>query len=399
MNHFPGWTRGALACALALVVAPAVAQEAAPAAPAAAPAEPASSEPAQKEATTLEGEAQDATVGGEAIVEGMVSEAEAAALAKKPWSVTASLGSGTGMMLLHPTQYVRSFYGTSALSLGVNGTYRIADKIVAGVQMGGQFELTSPNDPSGRRFWWSDPSLSINDQSLYKDRLTGINVTAGASLAFGLSPTSLYTTNILTFGLNAGVSRAFLDGHLSVALNLNGQGYLNRYSSPVVGKLAGDAVEMGVVRVGGAEDLGKTIAAAGGNNPLMASQAHLMLGYRITEKLGANAGFSLGRVWTDAGACDQFTPDVVDSNGNAVGKCGLSAQDMMSGMVGVGYQLDQRWSFNASLATGGRVFGYDRIDPQSPDSDLTQEVRRLRFPFWDPNLQGSSFSLGASATF
>ena len=138
--------------------------------------------------------------------EGESLEAEVVAEAdeeeeKKPWGVNVGLGTSMSAAIFHPTRYTRSNLATFVPSVSVGGNYRLMDKVTASGNWGFSYELTTPNNPSARRFSWGDPSFGIAHGSLFKDEgLTGINVSASGSLGLGLSLMSITATQLFSLG-------------------------------------------------------------------------------------------------------------------------------------------------------------------------------------------------------
>ncbi len=309
-----------------------------------------------------------------------------------PWSFNVQAGVGTGMVLFHPTRYTRSSLATFIPSLALSASYHLAEKVSLTGAWGANFELTRPNNPSGRRFFWGDPSVSLSHGSLWKDdALTGINVSGAAALSAGLSLASLTATQLFALNVSLTASRTFLEGRLGTSLTLTGGLPFHRYTNGVVRTTTRDGVYRCLTRPGGNEVIGSSHCATGNLNALATFGLNASLSYQATEHLGLSLSFGLMRTLAYGIPVDAFSSKVVDSKGRPVVD-GTHASDAMMGSLGLSYALPNSTNLSASLSTGGAPFAY--YDPS-----LTDENRVLRFPFWDPRLVRTVFTLSVGRSF
>jgi len=309
-----------------------------------------------------------------------------------PWGINVGLGMSSSMLLFSPTRYVRSYYASLTPSLSVGGRLKLAEQINATAMIGASFELTTPNDPSGRRFNWSDPSFGVSHASLFKDEtVTGINISGGAALSLGLSLPSLTATQLFALNGNLTASRTFLSDKLGLSLTVAAGAPFNRYKNGVVKSQYSDGVNKCLVRPSGAEAIGSTHCATGGQNTKATAGATLGLSYQATAKLGVSANFGLMHTWNYAIKVDALSPKVLDSKGNLVVD-GSSGMDVMIGGFEVNYALPKGYGLVAGFNTGGAPFAYY-------NEGLDSTNKSLRFPFWDPRLMRTSFFLNLSRSF
>jgi hypothetical protein len=342
----------------------------------------------------------DAAEGAEEAAEeaGDITEAERVAgresPSDKPWSVSANAGTSTSMAMFHPTPFVRSYGRSLSMSLGASGRYRLTDQIAATAGLGAAYHLVNPKDLSGRRFWLSDPSLGVSHSSLYRDeRFTGLNVTGGASMTVGLSPSSRYNNRIGSLSANLGTGRAFLDSRLTLSASLNGGVVFSRYTSPIVRKESDDGLDMALARADGSELLAGRYNLVAGNAQLGSIGTNLSASFRAMDGLTANVSVGVSRSLRYCPPIDHLTSDAVDSSGDRiVRQGGVCRSDGMVGSFGASYNLGDGYSLSASFSSGQPIYAYR-------GTDLTEENRTLRFPWWDPDLHMTSFSLRASKSF
>lgn len=144
---------------------------------------------------------------------------------RSPFSGSIGLGTVVGSGTFISDQYSDDPLVMQNLNLG--GSYRIDGlpfPAVVSLRQGFSYEYTQPGARNGRKWNYSDPSISISSPSLWNHEETKINLSLGLSaslpISFGSRASSLYTTIGLGpalgmpvgdfyFSLGGGVSKSF----------------------------------------------------------------------------------------------------------------------------------------------------------------------------------------------
>ncbi len=310
------------------------------------------------------------------------------------WSGSVNVASGTSMAVFHPTEYVRSYGRSMSLSVGGSARYRVSEVLSASAGVGAAYHLVNPKDLSGRRLWLSDPSLGLAHRSLYKDEAyTGINVSGSLSASVGLSPSSRYWNRYGSLSGSLGASRSFIDGRLSATWSLSLGVSFSRYTSPTVSKLSDDGLDMALARADGGELLAGRYNLVSGNAQLGSLGNTFSLRFRAMEGLSANVSFGVSQSYRYCPPIDHLSSDAVDHHGDPIVRQGdVCRSDGMTGSFGASYSFADDMSVSASFASAQPFFAYR-------GTSLTEESRVLRFPWWDPDLHMTSFSLRVSKSF
>ena len=340
----------------------------------------------------------------------------------KPWSAGVSLGHniGSGTFVSGPSS---DYYDDVTQSWGINGSYRfdvLGHKISARAGWGLGVALTTPNNPVGQRVFLRDLSLKVADGSLYKDELTGINLSGSLSLSLPTSPESIHAEKWSVLGTSFGVSRKF--GALKLSYSFGFTKYF--YGSDVRVAMSSQVrdAEMAVAQADAALcSLGKDAndedvyrCHRGGPNADFSIRNGFSASYDFTEHLGLSYSVGLSNrrnlnnypesdelqadnAQNDRGGSDTFSTsidlsyDITGQLGDAVDlPFSLSASMGISTAHGV-WRADQksiRWPlFYNSLGTD---YGYPSAIPDNEDKG--GDVNNIA-----SNLGGFGFSL--SGTF
>ncbi|MEC9464310.1 MAG: hypothetical protein VX834_00895 [Myxococcota bacterium] len=325
-----------------------------PAAPAEAPAKAVTEVEATAEATVVEGEEA-------------ASEDEAP---KKPWSVSLGLSHSAGSATFVQTQgdYQDSFgYVGQNWSLGAGYGFELfGQKLRAGLGFSTNVTLTRPQSNPARRINPSDTSLSLSAGSLYKDELTGINLSGGLSMSL---PTSYASRNgrakYAGFSARMGLSRSF--GGLSLSYGLSAGHTL--YDSKVASNYTQVVSEINSANCSAIGDENLFRCQAGYANPYLGLNNSLSVGYSITDAVSLSYSLSFSQAWKYAVASegDEFTLEqsgsFLDADGNIVegnpaSDTGAGRSQSFSTGLSVSYALSKSLKnvldlpFNLSMSAG-----------------------------------------------
>ena len=310
------------------------------------------------------------------------------------WSASANVGTSTSMAMFHPTEYVRSSGRSLAMSVGGTGAYRMTEKLSASLRVGAAYHLVNPKDLSGRRYFLSDPSVGISHAGFFQDEAyTGIRLSGGLNASAGLSPASRHYNRYgsLSGSLNAG--RAFIDGRLSASWSLSLGVSFSRYKSPTAPKLSDDGLDMALARADGSQLLAGRYNLVAGNAQLGSMGNTFSLQVRAMEGLSASVSFGISHGYRYCPPIDHLSPQSVDNHGDPVVRQGdVCRSDGMTGSLGVSYALGGGYSLAANMNSAQPVFAYR-------GTSLTEDSRVMRFPWWDPDLHMTSFSMRVSKSF
>jgi hypothetical protein len=189
----------------------------------------------------------------------------------------------------------------------------------------------------------SDTSLSLNAGSLYKDELTGINLSGGMSMSL---PTSYASLNgrkkYAGFNARLGLSRSFGDFNMSYGFSAGHTLYESKVASDytqVVSSLnSGNCSAVG-------DDVFRCFA--GSANPFLGLNNSLSLGYNITEDLSFGYSLSFSKVfkYAIADANDPYTlPESGSSlnwEGNPASDTGVGSSESFSTGLSLSYALSK----------------------------------------------------------
>ncbi len=312
----------------------------------------------------------------------------------KPWGVSVNAGTSSSMAMFHPTEYVRSYNRSHSLSLGARATYRINGAISARLGAGGAYHLVNPKDLSGRRFFLSDPSLGISHGNIFRDEeYTGIGLSGGLGAGFGLSPASRYWNRYGSLSANLSANRPFLDRKITASWSFSAGVSFTRYTSPTVSKVSDDGLDMALARADGSELLAGDFNLVAGNAQLGSLGNTFSLSFRPMSDLTANISFGVSHSYSYCPPIDHLTSEAEDHRGDRIVRQGdVCRSDGMTGSFGASYNLGDGYSLSGSFNSAQPFFAYR-------GTELTEESRTLRFPWWDPDLHMTSFQLRASKSF
>ncbi|RMG20553.1 MAG: hypothetical protein D6729_02550 [Deltaproteobacteria bacterium] len=306
----------------------------------------------------------------------------------KPWSVSTNLGTGFGAGLLRPSI---AYAGQVSVSFGVNASYRIHEHLSLSAGWGGAVELTPPADPTGRRFFYGDPSLGVSFGQIYKEEVTGIAFSAGLNLSPGLSPNSLAATKIVGVAASLSASRSFFDDALTVSWNLAASKGFHRFTSPVAAVRTPEGVRQNICRTTDTY-VGDAVCLSGGINGSHSLTNTLAVSYRVMKGLSASTSLSLTNAWSYGRPYDELSAEDAQPYNHS--------GDFLTFTLGASYSLGDGYGISANYSANQAAFRGGQHDPNHPTAGLTEgSTMHLANPLWDPYFLGNSFSLSASKRF
>ena len=272
-----------------------------------------------------------------------------------------------GSLTVAPT-YLFSVKGQRLVA---SGTFRLG------------YEYTLPDVSTGRRTQVSDVRLGLAAPVLFKEALTGISLSPGASLAVPTSLESWHAGLITNLGLNLTASRSL--GPFDLRLTLGGsRGFFTTAQNGVLASTATDASGNLLVT----SRNGEPVSAFANWNTAWSFSVGGQVQWRATGSVLVYAGYTFSKSWRYAATLtvDEYTPQGLDANGNPVAKVGLGQADRTAAFVGASYQINAHYTLDLGLST-----------VQAP---LTA-TGLVRFPFlsigsWADNASSIYFTLGAA---
>ena len=142
----------------------------------------------------------------------------------KPWSVALSVSNGVGSGTFVSNSFIRQTSDWVGQSWNLSADYRFAAwsrTLVLRSSWSFDYELTTPNGGTARRFSPSDLRLSLSESETYRDELTGIALSTGLRLTLPVSYESRGATDLyFAVGLNGAATRALGPVTLSWSLGM-----------------------------------------------------------------------------------------------------------------------------------------------------------------------------------
>ncbi len=332
--------------------------------------------------------ATEAASDGEAAGQATTEADEAPSKPKKPWSVSVNVGAGFGAGLIRPTIAYASSVSTS---FGVNASYRLHDNLSLSAGWGAAVELTPPGDPTGRRFFYGDPSLGVSFGRIYKEPVTGISFSGGLNLSPGLSPSSLAATKVVGVSASLSASRSFLEDKLSLSYNVAFSKGFHRFTSPVAAVRTPEGVRQNICRTTDTY-VGDEVCLSGGLNGSHSLTNTLSVSFQATKKLGLSTSLSITNAWSYGRPFDELSAqDAQPFNHSG---------DFVTFTLGASYSFGDGFGLSANYSANQAAFRGAQHDPQNPTAGLADgSALRLANPLWDPYMLGNSFSISASKRF
>jgi len=339
--------------------APAAAPASAPAATATASADPAKQEE-KKEEKKEETAPQNAS---------LMTPEQLAALGK--WTFNLGVDNIVGSGTFVNAEYY-AFVG-SALSVSWTKPLRFAGKnLLFNGGTGLNVEYSKPDALNGRRVGWTDLRLGLAMPGAYKDKLTGISInpSIGATVPITLESWGTGTVTNLTAGVRA--IRRF--GPVDLRLGVTGGYVVN--TSPYVKQYASvgpDNIATALCRVSDVS------CGTGGLTNKLTLGTNLVALWFFNDDLLFYGTLGWNVRWRNAATTtvDEFTPKGVDVNGNPVAQVGMRPSDIMSGSVGVNYNLTDVFSLSFTLSNDGPVKTFDNKSLRNPFLDLVSPANNL----------------------
>jgi hypothetical protein len=263
----------------------------------------------------------------------------------------------------------------ASVAYNLKGILPIASNLILAQGLG--LEYTEPDVTTGRRVDWSDTSLSLALPRLFKEKLTGISFggSIGSSLPISYQSITYRKITSLSVGLNATrqlYGFTFIGG-ISAAHTFYGRDF----SGLTAGQVSGTDHPYATCSA----YLGNSEFCTGGYGTVAWSGlASLVATYDFTEKLQGGLQFRWQPAWRRMPATDQFTTTKVNPSSRA--------GDRSTGAIFAGYQLDDRFSLTALMATSGPTH--------------TADGNGFRFPFFDtisPYNNITSYEIDVTGSF
>lgn len=252
------------------------------------------------------------------------------------------------------------------------------------------FEGDDPSDLRNYETRISDLSLGFSYGPIYKIPRAGISISSSLGFTIPVSKTSRRYTNLYTRvapGLSFGVST----GNFSFGYSFGFSKSFHQYRVPVLNEARLNEDLDIFSRAGDAEQISSTSTAlTHGYLTEWSVSNSLRMSYTWFKGFSTSLGFSLSEAFTYPMSDDEtallengeaLPADAFDSPNSRSGNRGRG--QTMVGSLSLGYAFRNHYSTSLSVATA-----------QQP---LTDDGRRVNFPFWDTNaanLQSTSVSLG-----
>jgi hypothetical protein len=275
----------------------------------------------------------------------------------------------------------------SALSL--NGSYGFT---AAGVRLsastGGNvsYELSTPNNVRGRRFFWSDLRFGLAAPGIYKESVTGITVSPSLNLSAPISEVSQWQNVITASSVGVTLARGF--GKVNTRLSLgasktffyrDGPGYSADKASTIRDQ---NQVQLYLCR---ADD----VHCFGGLNPNYSLSSGLGVSWAPMEKLSLAMNFGLSKSVKPTQPIDEYSSQATFDGTSDPVVVATGSSDMMTGSLSASWAFNRQVGLALSMNTAQKPF-------------YEGESKGLRFPFYGFEGQersATSFSLALSSSF
>ncbi len=321
----------------------------------------------------------------------------------KKWSVGLStglrIGQGTFVSLAEDSELNSelrdipgdpgNFGNRVSLSFGANAGYNL-DPISLGLSIGASQRLSETGIDTVQAFRFGDLNASVG-WSGYNIEAIDTNISAGLGFQIPISDRSRVSNLVLGTSASVSVRKTFFK-KLGLSLGITGGKDFHSNITPSINPE--DVGEDNVIfRQGGNEKLENGSVILGGVNSEYSLGFSLGAGFPIVEKLRMSIGYSLATFWSyHRDNDDEFTPNLVDENGNRISDTGRGVGQSSSGRISLSYPLLSNWNGFSLSGSAGLSSG------QSPK---TNDNKSFNFPFWNfngaaANRSAVSFGLRAS---
>lgn len=310
-------------------------------------------------------------------VTAIAAEEEMASSDRSPFSGSVGLGTRVGSGTFIADRYSDTPLVVQSLSLG--GSYRL-DLLpfpsIVSVRQSFSFEYTQPQNRNGRKWDYSDTSISLMAPRLWRHEDTGLVFSAGLSASVPISFSSIAQRKYTTLSFGPSLSLPLDKFYFSLGGGLAKHFY--KYSSRVntqddvsFGELLGAYCREGEVFCrGGPYFMSWSLSLSG------------TVAYSLTDELSASLSGGWGTGWTfDQGEPDEFSTTRVENPGRS------RRPDSMSFGVGASYLFSPLISMSAGINTS--------------QSMRTMDQKGIRNPFFTKYRRNNTtaFSLNLSAGF
>jgi hypothetical protein len=281
------------------------------------------------------------------------------------------------------------FYGSMGLSVLFAPTYNFSANglpLIVGLRQMAQVQYLRPVDnPTGRRFDFSDTRLSLTAPVLLTEKFTGIAFTPTFSFTLPISYDSRMASTITRLALGARLTRSLWRFDLTYSLG----GARSFHANPAIVQFAAPRDPQGNL-VALCRD-GQSFCGSAGMNAAWSMANTFSLNFRATDTLWLQTSWDFVKAWrypVTNDVNDPLTSKAVDSNGNPVAKAGWTSGDTMSGTVSA------NWAFSTHFGLGAGV--------STTATPLTADNKAIRFPFFDflgPAESTTTYSVSLQASF
>jgi len=214
------------------------------------------------------------------------------------------------------------------------------------------YEYTLPQNPTGRRYNWSDLQFGLSAPRVFTERHTGVSVSPSIGLSAPISYTSQWNGSVTNLALGAGFSRSFIHDRLTVNYRLGGSHGFFIHPAVIVSTSTGGSSDANgnPIFLCRASD---TYCASNGMNTDWTVSNTVSVDFKITEKLSVAASYWLTNTWRYAAAdgTDIYTPQAVDSSGNPVANSGMGRTDSVVTSLSANYELTRYVNLSAGTYT------------------------------------------------
>jgi hypothetical protein len=266
-------------------------------------------------------------------------------------STSVSVGMGIAAMQLG----VRGYWSDLRLNIGWGFSKALTENI-----MGGQY---------ARQLYARDIGISLG-KSIFRERNSGITLSAGVSFVVPLSLRSTFTTMITSIAPGLSLSKTFF-GRLSLSYNFGANFNFYQQDAPVY-----DPAYQGIPGLNQRWGMSHSFHVA----------YAILPGLRVSLGLNIGVGFSFADAYQTTDGPQVFGAENLTAAD--VASYSINESNGYSVFAGIGYRLNRFLSIRAGWSNGGRQYEFQF-------NDQGERVWQIRNPF---RLQNNrfSFSIGGS---
>lgn len=284
---------------------------------------------------------------------------------RSPFSAVVTLGTQVGQGTFISNDYSDAPLFSNYVS--AQGAYNLKDLLPVAttltVSQVVSLEYTDPDVATGRRVDWTDTGLALTAPRLFKEPFTGISFGGSVGTTLPISMASLQHGKITATSLGITATRAIAGftfiGSASGAYHFFTRAYQGLEADELESS-DGEAFancSPFFLAGGSSQDL-----CTGGYGTLKASaRLRLVADYAFTDKISGGLEFRWEPLWRRTPATDQYTSPYASDSGRG--------SDISTGVIYVGYAIDDRFSLTASSGSQGPT--------------RTLDGNGFRFPFFD----------------